>query len=228
MNKLFKEYKIVQRSGCIMKLLPVIIAFILPAFTGAIVKAVNLFETTTLGYFIAAIGDFISLMVPIIIISNYSDRKYIMLSSLPIRAKSIIKLVYLQTYVILIVTSLLSAVIYSIAFGMGSVFIELLKLSILLMFSNLVIPACFSPQMDITASNNSSKIVLMVILIFIGVCSGIFTATLNATDIISLLLGSRMFIIISTVLSVLFCTVAYLTIKWSFNKAANKVRLVKG
>jgi hypothetical protein len=225
MRILLEEYKTAQKSGYIMKLMPAIIAFILPACVGVLVKAVNLFGASRGAIIISALGDFISFMVPTLITTNYSISKYSRFIALPIRAKSIISFIYIQIYVILIASSLISGVINTIGFGVGYFFAELLKLSFLLLLSNLIIPFIISPQMDITANENNSRIVLLIILIIIGFCSGI-TGAFSITGKINLYIGTIFFIRIAFVVSIIFFITAFATVRWSFNKSANKVRLV--
>jgi hypothetical protein len=204
MRGIVKNYIKMLRAGFFLKSMFMPLILILPAIVAALGLRSDVF-----GLFLIVMGGF---TVQQIVISEVSEKRYILFSSLPIEIKEVIKIGYIHTYLIYMVSFICTLSIVVLTGGE----LPLLSLICFVMFgllANIFYPFFASIELKLGVNHQQDRgaiwaVVILTIMIFLG---GVGFTVIHFIDSNILYYGELSVLIILTIISIATVRKSYKT-----------------
>lgn len=136
----------------------------------------------------AALLDFLVLLfIPIAVTSSVALGKYRLLYSMPIKAENIVKQIYFNSYLTIIVSIIVTTISYSFVSGVAIISIQLIKAVVALAFTNWYVPMSVAPEMNYEYMQGKKNSPLILLSTFIGVIFGLTSIIITKHDLMNLL-----------------------------------------
>lgn len=218
----FRKFSFYKRSVAIfiILLLPAVITMIFSLYKGD--------EMPTLLYGIFTAGDvFLAFLIPLLIVGNYNFNKYVLYTTLPIKNDNLFKYLYIEIYAITILAFIITGVINMVIFSTYSLFVQLFKMVLALCLSNFIIPRVATEEFMVNTENQQTNIVISAMIMTVIGCLFMTILIIAGPETMSSFFNNSIAHIVIISLWVIGTAIAILTLKKSYFRTMNKVRLTK-
>ena len=219
MRELLRDFWALRKAGFTRSGEKFIIFFIILAVIMFILGRLSIIPQ-----FAALLDLLVLLFIPIAVTSSVALGKYRLLYSMPIKAENIVKQIYLNSYLTIIVSIIVTTISYSFVSGVAIISIQLIKAVVALAFTNWYVPMSVAPEMNYEYMQGKKNSPLILLSTFIGVIFGLTSIIITKHDLMNLLIitGSS---VCSLVAGLIILLLFVCTIKSSVKKSLTIVRM---
>ena len=209
MKGILRNYIKMLRAGFFMKSMFMPLLLVLPAIVTALGLRIDIF-----GLFLIVMGGF---TVQQIVMSEVSEKRYILFSSLPIETKEVIRIGYIHTYLIYTM-SFICTLSIAVSTGGELSLLSLVCFVMLALLANIFYPFFASTELKLGVNNQQDRgaVWTSVIIATMMFLSGVGFALIHFISSNILFYGELTMLIILAIISVA-------TVKKSYRATINKV-----
>ena len=219
MRELLRDFWVLRKAGFTRSGERFIVFFIILAVVMFILGGLSIIPQ------FAVLLDFLVLLfIPIAVTSSVALGKYRLLYSMPIKAENIVKQIYLNSYLTIIVSIIVTTISYSFVSGVAIISIQLIKVVVALAFTNWYVPTSVAPEMNYEYMQGKKNSPLIILSTFIGVMFGLTSIIITKQDLMNLLIstGSSVWTTVAGLIILILCVC---TFKYSVKKSLTIVRM---
>ena len=219
MRELLRDFWVLRKAGFTQSGEKFIAFFIILAVIIFILGGLSIIPQ-----FAVLFDSLVFLFIPIAVTSSVALGKYRLLYSMPIKAENIVKQIYLNSYLTIIVSIIVTTISYSFVSGVAIISIQLIKAVVALAFTNWYVPISVAPEMNYEYMQGKKKSPLILLSTFIGVMFGLTSIIITKQDLMNLLIstGSSVWTAVAGLIILLLCVG---TFKYSVRKSLIIVRM---
>lgn len=218
MRELLRDFWVLRKAGFTRSGERFIVFFIILAVVMFIVGGLSIIPQ-----FAVLFDSLVFLFIPIAVTSSVALGKYRLLYSMPIKAENIVKQIYLNSYLAIIVSIIVTTISYSFVSGVAIISIQLIKAVVALAFTNWYVPMSVAPEMnyEYMGKKNRSFILLSGFTGFMVSLTSIIITKHNVMDLLTTVSSSVWTAVVGLII-LIFCVG---TVKFSVKKSLSIVRM---
>lgn len=227
MTSIIREYLKFRKAGFLKSSITIFVLLLLPSIICMYFNILRGDELPTVLYVLVTAGDIIlAVFVPIFVVGYYNFNKYKFYTTLPIKSDNIFKLIYFETYTIIIMAFFITGVVNLINFDIYSFFVQIFKMMLVLCISNVIIPRIATEEFIINSEKQETNLVVITMVITFIVVMLMSFLILAGPETLSSFLDSFIVKMLIILLTITFMGIAAITLQKSYLNTMNKVRLM--
>ena len=219
MRELLRDFWALRKAGFTRSGEKFIIFFIILAVIMFILGRVSIIPQ-----FAVLFDSLVFLFIPIAVTSSVALGKYRLLYSMPIKAENIVKQIYLNSYLTIIVSIIVTTISYIFVSEVAIISIQLIKAVVALAFTNWYVPMSVAPEMNYEYMQGKKNSPLIFLSGFTGFMVSLTSIIITNHDLMNLLItvSSSVWTAVVGLIILILCVG---TVKFSVKKSLTIVRM---